>query len=85
MRCIESSVSTQERLNPFDGWTNKFIFPPYDFKVADRMITNFHTPESTLLMMACAFGGYDLVIEAYRQAIKEEYRFYAYGDAMMII
>lgn len=85
MRCIESSVSTMDRLNPFDGWTNKFLFPPYEFKIADRMITNFHTPESTLLMMACAFGGYDLVMEAYRTAIKEEYRFYAYGDAMMIV
>lgn len=85
MRCIESSVSTNDRLNPFDGWTNKFIFPPYDFKIADAMITNFHTPESTLLMMAAAFGGYDLVMEAYHTAIKEEYRFYAYGDAMLIL
>lgn len=85
MRCIESSVSTNDRLNPFGGWTNKFIFPPYEFKIADSMITNFHTPESTLLMMAAAFGGYDLVIEAYQLAIKEEYRFYAYGDAMLIL
>lgn len=85
MRCIESSVSTNDRLNPFDGWTNKFIFPPYEFKIADSMITNFHTPESTLLMMAAAFGGYDLVVEAYHLAIKEEYRFYAYGDAMLIL
>lgn len=85
MRAIESSVSTQSRLNPFDGWTNKFIFPPYDFHIADSMITNFHTPESTLLMMASAFGGYDLINEAYQTAIKEKYRFYAYGDAMLII
>ncbi len=85
MRCVESSVSTLDRLNPFDGWTNKFIFPPYEFKIADCMITNFHTPESTLLMMAAAFGGYDLVMEAYQTAIKEGYRFYAYGDAMLII
>nr|WP_306641648.1 tRNA preQ1(34) S-adenosylmethionine ribosyltransferase-isomerase QueA [Longitalea sp. SCSIO 12813] len=85
MRAIESSVSTYQRLNTFDGWTNKFIFPPYEFKIADRMITNFHTPESTLLMMAAAFGGYDLIMEAYQTAIKEEYRFYAYGDAMLIL
>lgn len=85
MRSIESSVSTYDRLNAFDGWTNRFIFPPYDFKIANTMITNFHTPESTLLMMAAAFGGYDLVMEAYRQAIKEKYRFYAYGDAMLMI
>lgn len=85
MRGIESSVSTYDRLNAFDGWTNKFIFPPYEFKIADAMITNFHTPESTLLMMASAFGGYDLVMEAYQTAIKEGYRFYAYGDAMLII
>ena len=85
MRTIESSVSTYQRLNAFDGWTNKFIFPPYEFKIADAMITNFHTPESTLLMMAAAFGGYDLIMEAYQTAIKEEYRFYAYGDAMLII
>lgn len=85
MRGIESSVSTYNRLKPFDGWTNKFIFPPYEFKIADAMITNFHTPESTLLMMASAFGGYELIQEAYQTAIKEKYRFYAYGDAMLIL
>lgn len=85
MRGIESSVSTYDRLKPFDGWTNKFIFPPYEFKIADCMITNFHTPQSTLLMMAAAFGGYDLIMEAYQLAIKEKYRFYAYGDAMLIL
>jgi S-adenosylmethionine:tRNA ribosyltransferase-isomerase len=85
MRTIESSVSSNGRLKPFDDWTNKFIFPPYDFSVANSMITNFHTPESTLLMMVCAFGGYDLVMEAYEQAIKEKYKFYSYGDAMLII
>ncbi len=85
MRTIESSVSTYDRLKPYDGWTNKFIFPPYDFKIADCMITNFHTPQSTLLMMAAAFGGYDLIMEAYQTAIKEKYRFYAYGDAMLIL
>lgn len=85
MRGIESSVSTYDRLKPYDGWTNKFIFPPYEFKIADAMITNFHTPESTLLMMTAAFGGFDLVTEAYQTAIKEKYRFYAYGDAMLMI
>ena len=84
-RGIESSVSTYQRLKPFEGWTNKFIFPPYEFKIADCMITNFHTPQSTLLMMAAAFGGYDLIMEAYQTAIKEKYRFYAYGDAMLMI
>jgi S-adenosylmethionine:tRNA ribosyltransferase-isomerase len=85
MRSIETSVSTSDTLKPYQGWTNKFIFPPYDFAVADSMITNFHMPESTLLMMTCAFGGYDLIMEAYKEAIKEKYRFYSYGDAMLII
>ncbi len=85
MRTIESSVSTQGYLNPFEGWTNKFIFPPYDFSVANSMITNFHLPYSTLLMMVAAFGGYDFVMEAYKTALKENYRFGTYGDAMLII
>tara|TARA_B100000809_G_scaffold251793_1_gene285722 strand:+ start:4388 stop:5434 length:1047 start_codon:yes stop_codon:yes gene_type:complete len=85
MRVMESSVSTQGELKTFDGWTNKFIFPPYDFSLANCMITNFHLPESTLLMMTAAFGGYDLVMKAYKEAIKENYRFYSYGDAMLII
>ncbi|MEO6883775.1 MAG: tRNA preQ1(34) S-adenosylmethionine ribosyltransferase-isomerase QueA [Bacteroidia bacterium] len=85
MRTIETSVSTDGHLNPFNGWTNKFIFPPYDFSVANCMVTNFHTPESTLLMMVCAFGGYDLIMKAYKEAIKEKYRFYSYGDAMLIL
>lgn len=85
MRAIETSVSTEGLLKPFDGWTNKFIFPPYDFSIADALITNFHTPLSTLLMMISAFGGHDLMMEAYQEAIKEKYRFYSYGDAMLII
>ncbi|MFV0377193.1 MAG: tRNA preQ1(34) S-adenosylmethionine ribosyltransferase-isomerase QueA [Mangrovibacterium sp.] len=85
MRTLETSVSTQGHLKPFEGWTNKFIFPPYEFSVANRMITNFHLPLSTLLMMVAAFGGYDLTMEAYRQAIKEGYRFGTYGDAMLIL
>lgn len=85
MRVLESSVSTDGFLKPYDGWTNKFIFPPYDFSIANCMITNFHTSESTLLMMTCAFGGYDLIMKAYKEAIKEKYRFYTYGDAMLIL
>jgi S-adenosylmethionine:tRNA ribosyltransferase-isomerase len=85
MRAIESSVSTQGEMKPFDGWTNKFIFPPYDFSVANCMITNFHMPESTLLMMVAGFGGYENIMNAYKVAVKEKYRFYSYGDAMMII
>jgi S-adenosylmethionine:tRNA ribosyltransferase-isomerase len=85
MRALESSVSADLRLNPLDGWTNKFIFPPYDFSIANTMITNFHTPKSTLMMMTAAFTGYDLLKEAYAQAIKEKYTFFSYGDAMLII
>ncbi|SFT82351.1 S-adenosylmethionine--tRNA ribosyltransferase-isomerase [Lishizhenia tianjinensis] len=85
MRAIESSVSTENLLKPFDGWTNKFIFPPYDFSIADAMITNLHTPSSTLLMMVSAYMGHDLMMEAYQEAIKEKYKFYSYGDAMLIL
>ncbi len=85
MRAIESAVSSQRTLNTFDGWTNKFIFPPYDFSIANCMITNFHTPKSTLLMMAAAFIGHDLMKKAYEIAIEEKYNFYSYGDAMLII
>ncbi len=85
MRSLESSVSSNHRLNEFKGWTNKFIFPPYDFSIANCMITNFHTPKSTLLMMISAFAGHDLMKRAYEEAIKEEYKFYSYGDAMLII
>lgn len=85
MRAAESSVSTDGFLKPYDGWTNKFIFPPYDFSIANCMITNFHTPESTLLMMVSAFTGHDLMMKAYKEAIKEKYKFFSYGDAMLII
>jgi S-adenosylmethionine:tRNA ribosyltransferase-isomerase len=85
MRALESSVSAGGLLKSNEGWTDKFIFPPYEFKICNAMITNFHLPESTLLMMACAFGGYDLIMEAYQVAIKEKYRFFSYGDAMLII
>ncbi|MDX1461683.1 MAG: tRNA preQ1(34) S-adenosylmethionine ribosyltransferase-isomerase QueA [Marinirhabdus sp.] len=85
MRALESSVSSNATLNEYTGWTNKFIFPPYDFSIANMMVTNFHTPKSTLLMMVSAFAGHDFIKEAYAEAIKEKYRFYTYGDAMLII
>lgn len=85
MRAMESSVSAHTRLKANEGWTDRFIFPPYDFKIANALLTNFHTPESTLMMMASAFAGHELLIEAYQLAIKEKYRFFSYGDAMLII
>ena len=85
MRTVESAVSSKQELNAFEGWTNKFIFPPHEFSIANCMITNFHAPKSTLLMQAAAFGGYDFVMDAYKEAIKEKYRFSTYGDAMLII
>lgn len=85
MRAIESTVSTDGRLKTYEGWTNKFIFPPYEFTVANSMISNFHMPLSTLLMITAAFGGYDFVMDAYDIALKEEYRFGTYGDAMLIL
>ena len=84
MRAMETSVSTTNTLKPFTGWTNKFIFPKYDFRVADSLLTNFHTPQSTLLMLQSAFAGHELIMEAYNEAIKEDYRFYVYGDALLI-
>jgi S-adenosylmethionine:tRNA ribosyltransferase-isomerase len=85
MRAIETSVSTEGLLKPYTGWTNKFIYPPYDFRVADALVTNFHMPMSTLLIMVSAFGGHDFVMEAYKEAVKEQYKFYSYGDAMLIL
>lgn len=85
MRAIESSVSTDGFLKPYTGWTNKFIYPPYDFRVANALVTNFHMPMSTLLIMVSAFGGHEFIMEAYREAVKEKYRFYTYGDAMLIL
>jgi len=85
MRATETSVSTEGMLKPFNGWTNRFLFPPHDFAIANAMVTNFHAPESTLLMMVTAFGGYDLVMKAYKEAVKEKYRFLSYGDAMLIL
>ena len=85
MRGLESSVSSMGTLNPYKGWTHKFIFPPYKFSIADSLITNFHMPKSTLLMMVSAFCGHDFMMQAYSEAVKKKYRFYSYGDAMLII
>lgn len=85
LKAIESSVTASGHLKPVEGWTDKFIFPPYDFKIGNAMITNFQLPESILLMSACAFGGYDLIMKSYQIAIKEKYKFFTYGDAMLII
>jgi len=84
-RALESSVTTDGHVKPAQGWTDKFIFPPYDFKIVDKLLTNFHLPESTLLMLVCAFGGHEFVMRAYKYAIKRGYRFYSYGDAMLIL
>ena len=85
MRALETAVGTDKHLKEFDGWTNKFIFIPYEFSIANSMITNFHLPYSTLLLMTAAFAGYELTMEAYDAAVKEKYRFCAYGDAMLIL
>ncbi|MDA8630192.1 tRNA preQ1(34) S-adenosylmethionine ribosyltransferase-isomerase QueA [Flavobacteriaceae bacterium] len=85
MRGLESSVSSFGTLNTYDGWTHKFIYPPFEFSIANSMISNFHTPKSTLLMMVSAFGGKDFVMKAYKEAMKKKYNFSSYGDAMMII
>ncbi len=85
LKTVESSVTANGRLKESTGWTDKFIIPPYEFKIANTLITNFHLPESTLLMTTAAFGGYDLIMKAYKEAIKEKYRFFSYGDAMLIL
>ncbi len=84
-RALESSVTAEGFVKPNFGWTDKFIFPQYDFKIVKKLITNFHQPESTLLMLTAAFGGYDNVMKAYKKALKEDYRFLSYGDAMLIV
>lgn len=85
IRAMETAVSAEGLLKPVEGWTNRFIYPPYDFSIADSMVTNFHLPKSSLLIMVCAFGGFELIMDAYKEAIKEEYRFFSYGDAMLIV
>ncbi|HEY9178305.1 MAG TPA: tRNA preQ1(34) S-adenosylmethionine ribosyltransferase-isomerase QueA, partial [Flavipsychrobacter sp.] len=85
MRALESSVTANGLLKPEEGWTNLFIHPPHNFSIADSLVTNFHLPKTSLLIMVCAFAGYDLAMEAYQTAIKEKYRFFSYGDAMLVI
>jgi S-adenosylmethionine:tRNA ribosyltransferase-isomerase len=84
-RALETSVTADRFVKPNRGWTDKFIYPPYDFKITDRLITNFHSPESTLLMLVSAFAGTELIMKAYKKALKENYRFLSYGDAMLIL
>lgn len=85
MKALEATVSITGKVKPFDGWTNKFIFPPYEFHLADAMITNLHLPQSSMMMMVAAYAGYDFLLEAYREAVDKKYRFFTYGDAMLII
>ena len=85
LRAIESTVGMNGHIKPYSGWTNKFIFPPYDFTVCNALVSNFHLPYSVMLMMVAAFGGYEEVMHAYEVAVEEKYRFGAYGDAMLII
>lgn len=85
MRAVESSVSANKMLNESEGWTDRFIYPPYDFSIGNAFLTNFHPSKSTLLMMVAGFMGYEFMVECYREAIKEKYRFYSYGDAMLIL
>ena len=85
IRAIETPVSSYGTLKPYQGWTNKFIFPPYKFQIANSLLTNFHNPKSTVLMAVCAFGGHETIMKAYKEAIKEKYRFMTYGDCMLII
>lgn len=85
MKAVESSVTISGMLKPYTGWSNKFIFPPYDFSIANSMITNFHLPQSPMMMMVAAFSGYDFLMKAYKEAVQQKYRFFTYGDAMLII
>ncbi|MEM8889221.1 MAG: S-adenosylmethionine:tRNA ribosyltransferase-isomerase, partial [Bacteroidota bacterium] len=85
MRALESSVSASRMLNTAEGWTDKFIYPPFEFNIANAFLTNFHKPKSTPMMMSAAFGGYEFMMECYEQAVKEKYRFYGFGDAMLLI
>tara|TARA_B110000305_G_C19154249_1_gene499527 strand:- start:308 stop:769 length:462 start_codon:yes stop_codon:yes gene_type:complete len=85
MRSLESTVSTKNMVIPFNGWTNVFIFPPHEFKIATSMITNFHLPKSSLMMQVSAFSGYDLLMKAYKEGVKKKYKFHTFGDAMLII
>jgi S-adenosylmethionine:tRNA ribosyltransferase-isomerase len=85
MRALESSYTAEKLLKPSEGWTNIFIHPPYQFNIADALVTNLHLPKTSLLIMVCAFAGYELAMEAYKKAIKDKYRFFSYGDAMLVV
>ena len=85
MRALESSYTSQQLLKPGEGWTNDFIQPPYKFNIANALVTNFHLPKSSILILTAAFGGYDLIMEAYKKAIKDKYKFSTYGDAMLVL
>ena len=85
VRALETVSVSKTQITAKKAWTDKFIFPPYDFKMADKLVTNFHQPKSTLMMMVAAFASKDFILRAYEEAIKEKYRFYSYGDAMLII
>lgn len=85
MKALETSVSITGKIKPYSGWTNKFIFPPYEFNVADAMITNLHLPQSSMMMMVSAYAGYDFLMQAYKEAVEKKYKFFTYGDAMLII
>jgi S-adenosylmethionine:tRNA ribosyltransferase-isomerase len=85
LRATESSITASKEMKPAEGWTNHFIHPPYDFSICDSLVTNFHLPKTSLYIMTCAFAGYELTIEAYKKAIKDKYRFFSYGDAMLVI
>jgi S-adenosylmethionine:tRNA ribosyltransferase-isomerase len=85
MRALESSVTSTGQLKPYEGWTNLFIYPPFDFQIANALLTNFHVPKSSLLILACSFGGYDLIMKAYREAVEKKYKFFTYGDVMLIL
>jgi S-adenosylmethionine:tRNA ribosyltransferase-isomerase len=85
MRALESSFTAEKRLKASEGWTNNFIHPPYDFHIADSLVSNFNLPKTSLLILCCAFAGYDLTMEAYKKAIKDKYRFFSYGDALLFV
>jgi S-adenosylmethionine:tRNA ribosyltransferase-isomerase len=85
VRVLESNVTTDNHVKAGRGWTDKFIYPPYDFKVVDHMVTNFHLPETTLIMLVSAFAGHEFLMKAYKKAMKDGYRFYSYGDSMLIL
>jgi S-adenosylmethionine:tRNA ribosyltransferase-isomerase len=85
IKAMETAVTITGKVKPYSGWTNKFIFPPYDFMVADSLITNFHLPKSSVMMLVAAFAGYDFLMKAYKEAVDKKYRFFTYGDAMLIL